>query len=70
MDGKGILQILIAVVIMAIASFSGQFFFGLILAVPVMLWGTELRVIQIAIVALLAALAVLAFVFRTWWSKT
>ena len=70
MDGKGVLQILLALLVVVIALFSGYFFYGVILAFPIILWGTEMRVVAFAIVGVLVALALFNFVFRTWWSKT
>lgn len=69
-DGKAVIGLILGAILVLVAMGTGQIIWGIIGAIPILLWGNELRVIPIALTALLGALAVYIFIFRTWWSKT
>lgn len=72
LDGKGTVQIVIAIVFSLFAIFmlaSGHFMFAFVGAIPVALIGMELGIIDAVYVGLIAAIFVLVFVWNIWWSR-
>lgn len=73
-DGKAIgaflLLILYLGIAMVVVSKGGDATLAVVLAIPFVLLGVWLRLIDIAIVGVVAAVAVLLLVYRFWWART
>jgi len=73
-DGKAVGAFLLMACYLALALVvvmaGGDATIAIILAVPFVLLGAWMRLIDIAIVAVVASVAVLLFIYRFWWSRT
>ena len=70
MDGKGVLQFLIIGGMILLAFLTRSVFFGLMLSMPIGLWGVSMRVIPWAIVGVMGGIMIWILVYKLWWSKS
>lgn len=69
MDGRGAMGVSVGIGILALSLLFGKFLFGIILAMPIAFWATEMRIIPISVLVIIGAISVVFFVGNYIWSR-